>query len=42
MAVSNLRLLEQGIVESVVEELRIHGVSVQDNYGRRLVLYVRI
>ena len=36
MAVSNLQSLEREVVESVVEELRRHGVLVQDDSGRRL------
>ena len=34
MAVSDMRSLEQDIVESVVEELRRHGISVQDDNSR--------
>ena len=36
MAVGNLQSLERDVVESVVEELRRHGIVVQDDSGRRL------
>ena len=35
MTVSNLELLEREVVESVVEELRRHGTSVQDDCDER-------
>ena len=35
MAVSNLELLEREVVESVVEELRRYGISVQDDCDER-------
>ena len=36
MAISNLQSLERNIAESVVEELRRHGIVVQDDSDRRL------
>ena len=35
MAVSSLELLEREVVESVVEELRRYGISVQDDSDER-------
>ena len=35
MAVSNLELLEREVVESIVEELRRHDVSVKDDCDER-------
>ena len=35
MAVSNLELLEREVVKSVVEELRRHSISVQDDCDER-------
>ena len=35
MADSNLELLEREVVESVVEELRRHGISVQGDCDER-------
>ena len=35
MAVSNLELLEREVVESVVEELRRYGISVQGDCDER-------
>ena len=40
MAISNLQSLERNIAESVVEELRRHGIVVQDDSDRRLAFII--